>query len=247
MTDPTHPEPVPRRRGRLAACLLLVLPLGGCTTADRTLPTAAIPADYHARNPIVLANAPEALDVFPVGPTGRLDARQARDVKVFADDYRQNGQGGLVMAVPRGALDVAAVERTVEAVRRALAADGVRGPVRVGSYAVVDPSLATPVHLSYARLQASVASSCGEWPDDLASGTSLDGWDNRSYHNFGCAATKTLTAQIDDPRDVVRPRAEDPTDVRLRTRAIGSIRINNDPGTAWSGSALTGISSVAIP
>lgn len=231
---------------------LAALGLAGCHTVDRTVPTASVPADYHARHPVTLANAPETLDVFPVGPSGRLDTRQARDLDVFAEEYRKTGQGGLVLRVPSGAVNAAAVGRTVAAVRRDLAANGVRG-VQVASYPAGDPSLPSPLHLSYVRLQADVASRCGDWPNDLNSGSSLNGWDNRSYYNFGCASTKTLTAQIDDPRDLVRPRAEDPTDVQLRTRAIGLLRgspdvLNGrDPGTNWRGSTLAPISPVGNP
>ena len=239
---------------RPACALAGALSLAGCYTVDQTVPTtAAIPADYHARHPVVLANTPDILDVFPVGGDGRLDARQARQMQVFAEAYRKTAQGGLVMQVPRGAVDAVAVRRTVDAVRRDLAANGVRGTLRSESYSVDDPSLAAPVRLSFAHLAATVASRCGEWPDDLNSGTSLDGWDNHSYYNLGCASTKTLTAQIDDPRDLVQPRAEDPTDVVLRTRAIGLLRgtpgagNGRDPGTAWEGSTLTPISTVGNP
>ncbi len=252
MISTPRSRPKLRRRAGLAAGLLLGLSLAGCyAEAERPAVVAAVPADYHARHPVVLADAPEEMDIFPVGPIGRLDARQGRDLQVFADDYRRTGQSGLVLAVPRGAADPASVERTVGAVRRALAADGVRDPVRIASYPVADPSLATPLHLSYVRLKAQVASTCGQWPEDLGAAATDEGWDNRSYHNLGCASTRTLVAQVDDPRDIVRPRAEDPTDVQLRTRAIGNLRTGKDPGTAWrgeqSGSTLVPIGETAIP
>ncbi len=230
-----------------AGLLAAALSLGGCYTAGGVVPAVAIPADYHDRYPVTLSNAPETLDIFPVGPTGAIDLRQRREIEVFAQTYDHDGQGQLVMRVPQGAINASAVRQTAEAVRHLLLADGVRNPTRVVTYAVDDPSLPTPVRLSYVRLKAGVAETCGNWPEDLASGTSLGGWDNHSYYNLGCASTKTLTAQIDDPRDVVRPRAEDPTDVQLRTRAIGSLRTGSDPGTIWKGSALTPISTVGNP
>ncbi|HEX4765570.1 MAG TPA: CpaD family pilus assembly lipoprotein, partial [Lichenihabitans sp.] len=112
-----------------------------------------------------------------------------------------------------------------------------------------DPALAAPVRLSFVKLQAKLASRCGEWPEDLASGSNVDGWENRSYYNLGCATQQTLTAQMDDPRDLVRPRAEDPSDVQMRTRAIGDLRGNpvlqgTDPSTVYTQSALVPISPV---
>lgn len=224
------------RAGQFVAFAILAMPLAACQTVDRSVPTASVPFDYHARHPVVLTNAPVDLDIFPVGPDGKLDRRQAHDLAVFADDYRDKGQGVIVMRVPRGTVNDGNIQRTVEAVRRALVVQGVRGDIQIGSYAIGDPNIASPLHLSYARLQARVASHCGDWPDDLNSGSNVNTWENRSYYNLGCASTQTLTAQIDDPRDVLRPRADDPTDVQLRTRAIGSLRQGSDPSTNWSGS-----------
>jgi pilus assembly protein CpaD len=135
--------------------------------------------------------------------------------------------------VPRGAVNGAEAQRTLDEVRHVLSASGVRGPIQISSYPIADPRLASPLHLSYERLSAKVASRCGDWPDDLNSGATTHGWNNRSYYNLGCATTQTLAAQIDDPRDVLRPRAEDPSDVQLRTRAIGALRQGLDPATLW--------------
>ena len=127
--------------------------------------------------------------------------------------------------------------------RQGLSAAGVRGEIEVGSYRVADTHLASTLRLSFVKLQARAASRCGDWPQDLSSGSSLDGWENRSYYNLGCASQQTLAAQLDDPRDLVRPRAEDPSDVQMRTRAIGDLRGNpvlsgEDPGTAWRVSGI---------
>lgn len=250
MSHSDHPAAALRRSGRFLAGTCLAVTLAGCSHVDRTIPTGTVPPDYHRRHPVVLTEAPDGLDIFLVGSSGDLDSRQRHDLFVFADEYRSKGQGSIVIRLPRGAVNGEDVQRTLAAVRRALVADGVRGTVQIGSYPVRNPGLASPIHLSYDRLQAKVASHCGDWPDDLDSGASLDGWQNRSYYNLGCASTQTLAAQVDDPRDLVRPRAEDPTDVQLRTRAIGLLRGNgaaaqgHDPGTQWSGSVLTPISPV---
>ena len=79
-----------------------------------------------------------------------------------------------------------------------------------------------------------MAGRCGEWPEDLASASSLEGWDNQTYWNFGCANQTTLSAQIDDPRDLVAPRGQSPLDIESRMRAIGNVRKGADPSTEWS-------------
>lgn len=227
------------RPRRLAlAAVLLAGPLAACSTVDRTVPTASVPADYHQRHPVVLADEPIILDVFPIGPDGRLDRRAQHQLDAFAADYQRTGQGAVLIGAPADdPLSRAATERTVKAVRAALAGLGVRGPIRVARYPVDDPRLASPLHLSYVKMQARVASRCGDWPDDLNSGATLHGWENRSYYNLGCASAKTFAAQIDDPRDLIAPRAEDPTDVQLRTRAIGFLRKGADPSTNWAPSS----------
>jgi pilus assembly protein CpaD len=82
-------------------------------------------------------------------------------------------------------------------------------------------------------LKAEVASRCGEWPTDIASGSSIDGWKNTGYPNFGCATQAGLAAQIADPRDLVQARASTPPDETMRLRAIQQVRKGQDPGTDW--------------
>jgi pilus assembly protein CpaD len=247
------PQPLASGRHRLCllpAAALLAASLAACTTVDREVPTASVPADYHLRHPVVLAEAPDRLDIFTVGGAGRLDDRSLHDLAAFVAEYRLSGHGPIVVRAPEGPVDRFAVERTVQAVRHALIGFGARGGVEVVGYPVADPRLASPLHLSFTRMQARLASRCGDWPDDLNSGASLNGWQNRSYYNLGCASAKTLAAQIDDPRDIVSPRPEDPSDVQLRTRAIGLLRgtataqPGKDPGTVWTGAAPTPISNV---
>ncbi len=241
--------PARRRRGVLLAAIILACPLAACTV-DRTVPTGSVPDDFHLRHPVVLAEAPDHLDIFAVGGAGRLDNRDLHAIDSFVAEYRLSGQGPIFVRAPQGPVDRVAVSRTVEAVRRALFGFGVRSGVEVGSYAVEDPTLASPLHLSFSRLQARLASRCGDWPDDLNSGASLNTWENHTYYNLGCASAKTLAAQIDDPRDLLGPRPEDPSDVQLRTRAIGLLRGTNgvqqgkDPGTIWTGAVPSSISTV---
>jgi pilus assembly protein CpaD len=118
-------------------------------------------------------------------------------------------------------------------VRRALSRAGVRGNILVGTYPVTDPSLAAPIRLSFQGLKAKVAHRCGEWPQDLASGTSLEGWKNQTYWNFGCATQATLNAQLADARDLATPRGETAADIEMRMRGINRVRRGEDPATVW--------------
>ena len=79
--------------------------------------------------------------------------------------------------------------------------------------------------------QSGRADAMRSWPEDLASGASVEGWKNEPYSNFGCATQSTIAAQVDDPRDLVQPRALGPSDVAMRTRAIEDVRNGQDPST----------------
>lgn len=220
-------------RRPMLGVLLMAIPLGACSHYNHVDATSTIPDDYHQRHPIVLANAPKRLDVFLVGVSGRLDRRQLADVQAFAADYKQHGQGALTALLPVGANQTQTRE-TLSDVRRVLVKSGVHGSMIVGHYGVVDPRLAAPIQLSFLKLQARIASRCGQWPQDLASGSSAQTFENRTYYNFGCATQKDFAMQVDDPRDLVRARTEGPSDVIMRTRAIGNIRQGIDPATAWT-------------
>ncbi len=207
---------------------LAALPLAGCNPDYAPMGSIA-PDDYHQRHPIVLADAPTTLDVFPVG--GGLDPQSVADIRSFAQRYRELGVGRIAILAPAGRKE--SDRRIVDEIRRALAATGLRGYVGVGVYPVRDATRAAPVRLIFQGLKAVVTTPCGQWPTDLASGNSTGGWKNESYPNFGCATQSALAAQVADPRDFVQSRAVDPADVKMRMRAIDDVRQGQDPGTNW--------------
>ncbi len=212
--------------------------LAGCG-ANYASNDSVPPGDYHTRFPIVLAEAPTDLDVYPTG--GALDPQSIDNIRAFAQRYREFGDGRIAILAPAGERDRDA--RTIDQIRRALAGAGLRGDVTVGSYPDANSSRASPVRLVFQGLKATVAQQCGLWPTDLASGGTTEGWKNEDYPNFGCATQKTLAAQVADPRDLAQSRASGPGDVTMRLRAIGDVRNGTDPGTNWA-TRLTPIGQV---
>lgn len=217
--------------GRLLL-VLTVLPLAGCASVDRTR-TSSIPMDdYRNRHPILLSESGQKLDIFPAQAEQGLDQRSAAQVAQFGRLYQATGQGPVNIYVPSGGM--APVTRaTLTAIQQALAAGGARPKLIVTRYPVANANLASPVRLSFIGLKARVADPCGQWPRDLASGSTVDGWDNKPYWNMGCASQSALAEQVADPRDLVGPRAEDPADTQMRSRAIESLRKGSDPTTEW--------------
>jgi pilus assembly protein CpaD len=233
------------RRSRRAA---LLLPLGicailcGCSTVDRMSASSIPTDDYRNRHPIVLAEQARRLDIFPAPDGFGLDHRAAAQVVEFGTLYRNTGQGPINVLVPaegRGALP----REAIAAIRRALAAGGAVAPIEVSGYPVINHDLASPIRLSFVGLKARVADPCGQWPSDLASGSTTQGWENKSYWNYGCSYQSMLAEQVADPRDLVGPRAEDPADTQMRSWGISQMRKGTDPSTDWK-TKNTSISTV---
>jgi pilus assembly protein CpaD len=216
--------------GAICFAAAAMISLAGCTT-DSIASATMTNDDYHDRHPILLTSAPTTLDVFPVGE-GKLDPGSVEDIKSFAARYQSMGSGRIVILAPSVGGHTA--RKSVDEIRSVLAASGLHGLIGLGSYRVGDPSLASPIRLAFRGVKAEEATHCGQWPIDLASGGSTDGWNNESYYNFGCATQSMLAAQVDDPRDFARARALGPSDVQMRLRAINDVRNGTDPGTNWA-------------
>jgi pilus assembly protein CpaD len=212
----------------------LVCALSGCGV-DYASSDPGFPGDFRESHPIVLASAPTSLEVYPIG--GALDARAVTDLRAFAERYRRLGSGQILILTPgRQAVD----SRAVAQIRRTLAGAGVSGGVGVASYPPSGGDSALPIRAAFIGLKAEVKTPCGLWPEDLASGSSLEGWKNQPYTNFGCGTQATIAAQVDDPRDFVQSQALGRSDVAMRTRAIENVRKGQDPGTAW----VTGLTPI---
>ncbi|MCX8252897.1 hypothetical protein RHCH11_RHCH11_02675 [Beijerinckiaceae bacterium RH CH11] len=221
-----------KSRPSLATLLLLMVPLAGCTT-DRVVPSNVALDDYRARHPIVIAQARTSIDIFPSIGQGRLDSHSAKQVFAFAEQYRDTGQGPVLILVPRGP-GVASRQAIVADIRRVLASGGAKSGAQVSTYPIADPALASPVRLSFVGVKAKEVNQCGQWPRDLGSGSSIDGWENEPYWNLGCSTQQMIAAQTSDPRDLVSPRGEERPDTEIRDRAITQVRSGSDPNTGWS-------------
>lgn len=234
----------PRFRPVLAATLVAGL-LGACR-ADRVTTTGSTyPIDVRTRHPIVLADSDRTLDVFPTG-IGHIDPRQRADLEAFLVEYRRYGRGLLLVEMPRGVSPGLAgpVERTGAAIRRMAAEMGVPAAgVQVTGYAIANPALASPLRLSFQRMQAKVADKCGLWPRDLGVSDLRSDWSNEPSWNFGCATQSNVAAQVADPIDLVRGRPEGRIDTIRRTQDIGQLREGKDPSTQWRQDGKTNVSN----
>lgn len=222
---------VPRRARTVVVLAAVALSLGACARRSGPEVEARIPDAYTERHPVVLGDVPANLDVF-LAPNSGLDHRQSKDLKDFAEQYRSSGKGPLMATLPSGAPS-GSVKHTMAEIRRVAASVGVpAGSIRVAPGGATHPTAAS-IRLSYSKLDARVVSKCGQWPHDLAGGTTLQSWENRPHYNLGCSYQSMMAAQVSNPIDHVRGRPESPVDIGKRLADIEDIRDNKDPTTKW--------------
>jgi pilus assembly protein CpaD len=214
---------------RIAIASAVASMLGACT-ADRVITASAPALDHRQRHPTVLKEGARVLDLFLVG-AGGLDPRQRQDLQMFSAEYRRTGRGAIVAQVPVGTRSDIAAQITMGQISAALTRAGL--PVLVTTYQVSNPAIAAPIRLTFSRLKAVLASKCGQWPNDLGAADFLHNASNESYWNFGCAVQSNMVAQVDDPVDLVRGRAEAPPDTVRRGKVMDAIREGKDPSTEY--------------
>ena len=215
---------------RALLCALLVS-LAGCGT-DRMATGTVLQEDYRERHPIVIGESATSVSIFTSG--ARLDRNSRARLVELAQNARSEGNGRIEVLFPRGSINDDPARSGLPAIRAALAEGGARGGVSVGEYPAPDTRAMAPIRVSYRAISAHVANHCGEWPADLSSASSLEGWENRPYWNFGCSTQSALALQVDDARDLAEPRATTPSDVDMRTRSITRVRQGADPATTWT-------------
>lgn len=230
----SFPSPL---HARLAAALLATsaLALAGCH-ADRIV-GGDYPQTYEQRHPIVLSEGPARLDL-PVG-AGRsgLTGRQKDDIRAFAADWRMNGRGPVGVLVPHDGASDAAASYSVAAVRATLTSAGVPSTaILTRRYVAEAPDHLAPIKLGYVKLKAEIPHRCGLWPDDAGHGGGdyFGETQNRDYWNFGCATQANLAAQVADPEDLARPRAETPIYAARRQTVVERYREGANTASASS-------------
>ena len=222
-------DPTPIRRH----CHLLVVAaagaiLAGCThiepaMIDRHIIVGSVPEDYRTVHPIAIEEGVETLDV-PVGLNSiRLSEGMRGNIAGFVQGYLKSGGVTMAIVTPAGSGDQAAAHGLAGAIQAELVADGIRpGEIQVRSYRAAPSEATAPIRLAYSRIGAHTAQ-CGPWPDQFNRNPN-----NRNYYAFGCATQQNLAALVDNPTDLLYPRATTPPDAARRTAVLGNYE--GDPG-----------------
>jgi pilus assembly protein CpaD len=228
--------PADRRRAfRIAGALVgLAVALGACTHTDDVTTTASVPDDYRLRHPIAIQESDRSVVIFIGHARGGLSGAQRADVMGLAQLWLQEGTGAIVADMPVGTSNARAAADSIHEIQALLAAAGVppRGLV-VRNYHPDDPRQLPTIRLNYPKISA-VAGPCGLWPEDL--GPSIKDksyFENKPYYNFGCAYQRNMAAMVDNPSDLVQPRAETPAYTIRRTEGFEKYRKGNPTATSY--------------
>ena len=224
-----------KRSLRVAVALLgASAALGACTHTDQDTVTGSIPNDYRQRHPIVIQEANRATEVFVGQARGGLTAAQRSDIAGLAETWLREGTGGIIIDMPVRTPNARVAADSLREIKAILAAAGVppRG-ITVRNYTPADPRLFATIRVNYPRITAD-AGPCGVWPEDLGPSIKNESYlENRPYYNLGCATQRNLAAMVDNPSDLVQPRAETPAMTSRRNIAFDRYRKGQSTATVY--------------
>jgi pilus assembly protein CpaD len=228
------------RAGAVAGCALLV---AACASSQKVAGVPPEPTDYRMRHPITLTEADRTFQIFIGANRGSLNPTQRTELLQFAQNWRHEATGGVVIDLPTGSVNERAAAEALHEVQSVLAASGVPPHnVAVRSYRVNEATLAT-IRVSYPKITAQ-AGPCGMWPENIGPGAERDYFENQPYWNLGCAYQRNLAAMVDNPTDLVQPRAESPAYTPRRTMVVDKYRQGQSPATIYQNTTAGKISDV---
>jgi pilus assembly protein CpaD len=203
-----------------------------------------IPNDYRQRHPIVLKEAPRTVELLIGNRRGSLTAPQRADVLAFAQTWRREATGGVLIDVPTGTPNERSASSAVQEVRSILVAAGVPSEaIATRPNTPGDRRKLATLRLHYPKVTAD-AGPCGLWPYDLGPTYDREHNENRQYYNFGCANQRNLAAMVDNASDLVQPRGEIPPYTGRRTTALEKYRKGEATATVYPDASKGKISEV---
>jgi pilus assembly protein CpaD len=217
---------------RIACAILAAAALASCKTTETT-DTVPYAYDYRERHPIRLQEGVRTVQIFVGRRRAGLTEAQRRNVEGFAHEWHREAAGGIEIRVPFGTDNEHAARGTVSEIEGILLAAGVpRNGIVTRPTHPAAPYELMPIVLAYPRI-AAVAGPCGHWPNDLGPGAGIEYDTNQPYWNLGCSMQRNLAAMVEDPSDLVQPRAETPPSAARRSVVLDHYRKGVDTTTQY--------------
>ena len=183
--------------------------LGGCQTSSRVDIAQSMPDDYRVRHPIAVREKVQSLTLFIGSNRSELTPSQRAELLAFAQSWRREATGGVVIDLPVGGSNERAAADALREIQSIIVASGVSPQAMVvRNYRPGDRTLG-PVRITYPKIAAQ-AGPCGVWPEDIGPSFNRNYFENQPMHYIGCASQRNLAAQVADPADLVQPRSETP-------------------------------------
>lgn len=217
------------RAAFVAGCALFVC---ACNTDQQLAGAPDVPNDYRQRHPITITEADQTLEIFIGSNRGELNATQRAQVLAFAQTWKHEATGGVIIDLPVGTSNEHAAGEAMPMIRSILTATGVPSDgIAVRGYHPPGRDLAT-IRVTYPRIAAQ-AGPCGIWPTDIGPSMNRDYFENWPPWNAGCATQRNLAAMVDNPADLVQPRAETPAYTARRTKVLDDYRNAQSTATVY--------------
>lgn len=231
--------------------LSMAATLGACASVPD--PRSERPfASAAERHEIQVAQAGERLEIAvghasalsDVGAsahsTSGLSGKTRSDIAAFASGYLRYGHGALILSTPSGGANSASASVVAQQARMALVESGVTyGAVAGSSYDASGQSDA-PVILTFTRFEAEAPECAPIWEQDLAHQSN-----NQAWPSFGCATQANLAAMVEDPHDLLEPRAMDARDSGRRDAVMTHYRAGEGTANVRTPDERATISTVA--
>jgi len=214
-----------------------------CNTDQQIAAGPDVPSDYRQRHPITITEADHTIEIFIGSNRGELNATQRAEVLAFAQTWKREATGGVIVDLPVGTSNERSAAAAMRMIRSILAATGVPPDAIVArGYHPPSSALAT-IRISYPRISAQ-AGPCGLWPADIGPSMSRDYFENQPPWNQGCATQRNLAAMVDNPADLVQPRSETPPYEMRRTAVVDKYRSGSTSATQGQTNESAKISDV---
>ncbi len=219
-------KPVKIRSVSIAPALALALVLGGCASYNKDhFTVGSVPTDYRTQHPIVVSQSQVSEDMIVSSNMRGMSFRQENLVTDFLGRFRRSGASAIHIFLPAGSHNEAAAQRVGHDIINYMKEERVnRNQIKVSRYHASSHGDAATIRIAFDAVDASVASNCGQWTDDLR-----DTHENQNYENFGCATQNNLAEMIANPEDLINPRGQSVIDAERRDNVINDWRSN---GTA---------------
>ena len=192
---------------------IAVLALGACTTSDAELAQRIQPVEV--RHPIVVE--PHIREMRIASNPAGLSEEDRASIRSAAREYLTGGHGKITLATPDGSGGKRAAVKTLSDTMAVMENAGVpRNRIEVASYA--GGAGGDAVLVSYMTYTAT-GPDCGDFSEDISHSP-----DNQPTLNFGCASQRNLAAMVEDPRDLIAPRGEEPASSARRATVLKAYR-----------------------